>query len=134
MKKCPLFVLKLVLPFLTIDKDEKIVNSNCLNAVLLSHIKKICGFEEISESIDLALENGQVMDLSSKPKDYAKHYLDNRGPYVLVKIIENGTDTLIKDYLDESIHYIPLLDSFPVDKVKFSGNICFIFSPSCQKK
>ena len=66
--------------------EEKLVNPNCLSAVMLSHIKKTCGYSEITENIDLASEAGEVMDLVSKPREYAKKFLEPRTTYVLVKV------------------------------------------------
>lgn len=63
------------------------VNPNCLSAVLLNHIRKTCGFLEVQEHLDLASESGEVMDLASKPKEYAKKYLESRSTYILVKVI-----------------------------------------------
>ncbi|KAJ3326217.1 hypothetical protein HDV06_000093 [Boothiomyces sp. JEL0866] len=68
-------------------EEEKIVNPNCLSAVLLNHIRKTCGYENVVENLDLASESGEVMDLASKPKEYAKKFLEARSTYILVKVI-----------------------------------------------
>ncbi|KAJ3274888.1 hypothetical protein HDV01_001763 [Terramyces sp. JEL0728] len=67
--------------------EEKIVNPNCLSAVLLNHIRRSCGYENVIENLDLASESGEVMDLVSKPKEYAKKFLEARSTYILVKVI-----------------------------------------------
>jgi hypothetical protein len=61
----------------------------------------------------LASESGEVMDLVSKPKEYAKKYLEPRGIYILVKVVGDEND-------DSNFIYIPLLES-ATDKIKFSG-------------
>ena len=74
-----------------VANEEHIFNSNCLCAVLLNHIKKTCGYDAVTEPLDLAFESGEVMDLWTKPKEYARKYVDARGVYVLVKVL-GGTD------------------------------------------
>jgi hypothetical protein len=96
-------------------EEEKIVNPNCLCAVLLNHIRKVCNLESIPENLDLASESGDVVDLVSKPKEYAKKYLEPRTVYILVKVIGDDTD-------DSNFTYVPMLDSAQ-DKIKFSGII-----------
>lgn len=63
------------------------MNPNVLSSVLLNHIRKTCGFEGIQENIDLASESGEVVDLVSKGKEYAKKYLEPRTTYIPVKVI-----------------------------------------------
>ncbi|KAJ3390863.1 hypothetical protein HDU84_006954 [Entophlyctis sp. JEL0112] len=41
----------------------------------------------VSDHIDLATESGEVIDLSSKPKEYAKKFLEPRQSYILVRVI-----------------------------------------------
>jgi hypothetical protein len=53
--------------------------------VLLGYIKKTCGYEQ--DNIDLASETGEVIDLASKPKEYARKYVEPRGSYILVKCV-----------------------------------------------
>ncbi|KAH6570255.1 hypothetical protein BASA50_011293 [Batrachochytrium salamandrivorans] len=91
---------------------EKLVNPNCLGAVLLGHIKKSCGYNDLVESVDLASESGEVMDLISRPREYARKFLESRASYILVKVIGDESD-------DFSPTYIPLLD-MAGEKVKFS--------------
>ncbi|KAJ3216086.1 ddb1 and cul4 associated factor 7 [Dinochytrium kinnereticum] len=67
--------------------DEHLVNPNCLCSVLLSHIKKTCGFQDLAENIDLASETGEVVDLVSKPREYAKRFLEPRANYIVVKVV-----------------------------------------------
>ncbi|KAJ3261977.1 hypothetical protein HK103_003820 [Boothiomyces macroporosus] len=93
-------------------EEEKLVNPNCLSAVLLNHIRKTCGYENVVENLDLASESGEVMDLASKPKEYAKKFLESRATYILVKVMGDETD-------ESSPSYIPLLDN-AADKIKFS--------------
>eukprot|EP00842_Homolaphlyctis_polyrhiza_P006712 jgi/Hompol1/7041/HPOL_001911-RA len=92
--------------------EEKLVNPNCLSAVLLNHVKKTCGFAELVENIDLASESGEVMDLVSKPREYARKFLEPRTSYILVKVIGDETD-------ESSPVYVPLLDQVG-EKIKFS--------------
>ena len=95
--------------------EEKLVNPNCLNTVLLSHIKKSCGFEGLKENVDLASENGEVMDLLSNPKEYAKKYLEPRGSYILVKVLGD-------ENVEESTpSFVSLLDQQA--GIKFAGEI-----------
>jgi hypothetical protein len=54
---------------------------------MLSHIRKTCGYESVVENLDLASESGEVMDLTSKGKEYAKKYLELRATYILVKVV-----------------------------------------------
>ncbi|KAI8923208.1 hypothetical protein BC831DRAFT_472347 [Entophlyctis helioformis] len=92
--------------------EEKLVNPNCLCAVLLNHVKKTCGFTELIENIDLASESGEVMDLVSKPREYARKFLEPRSNYILVKVVGDESD-------ESSPTYMPLLDQTG-DKIKFS--------------
>ncbi|KAJ3010963.1 UNVERIFIED_CONTAM: hypothetical protein HDU68_001880 [Siphonaria sp. JEL0065] len=92
---------------------EKLVNHNCQANVVLAYIKKTCGFSSLSVPIDLASENGEVLDLNSKNRDSAKRYLDDRKAYIPVKVIGEFTD-------DATPTYLPLLD-LPADtKLKFA--------------
>lgn len=72
------------------DNLEKLVNPNCLSAVLLSHLRKTCGFDSIPEHLDLASESGEVMDLANKSKEYAKKFLEPHTTYILVKVVGGG--------------------------------------------
>ena len=96
------------------SNEERLCNPNCLSVVLLSHVKKSCGFESLSENIDLATESGEVLDLISKPKEVAKKFLEARGTYILVKVVGDDVD-------ESSPSFIPLLDS--AINVKFSSKI-----------
>ncbi|TPX49176.1 hypothetical protein SeMB42_g02702 [Synchytrium endobioticum] len=84
-------------------------------SVLLNHIKKhphvIKSLGPI-DSIDIASEAGEVVDLLAKGRDYAKKFLDPRSTYVLVKVI--GAD----ESGDGEVQYIPLCDQLG-DRVKF---------------
>ncbi|OAJ37137.1 hypothetical protein BDEG_21200 [Batrachochytrium dendrobatidis JEL423] len=93
------------------------VNPNCLGAVMLSHIKKSCGYADISENIDLASETGEVVDLVSRPREYARKFLEPRGSYILVKVIGDEME-------DSSPTYISLLDQAG-EKIKFSVFLIF---------
>ncbi|KAL2916866.1 hypothetical protein HK105_203645 [Polyrhizophydium stewartii] len=92
--------------------DEKLVNPNCLCAVLLNYVKKSCGFNELPENVDLASESGEVMDLVSKPREYARKFLEPRNSYILVKVLGDDSD-------DSSPTYLPLLDQVG-EKIKFA--------------
>jgi hypothetical protein len=93
--------------------EEKLMNPNVLCAVFLNHLRKTCGLDNVTENLDIASETGEVMDLSSKPKEYAKKFLEPRSTYILVKVIGEETE-------DASPTYIPLLDS-AADKIKFAS-------------
>lgn len=58
------------------------------------------------------------MDLVSKPKEYAKKYLEPRSVYILVKVVGDESD-------DSNFTYVSLLDSAH-DRIKFSGIIQLI--------
>ncbi|KAJ3307099.1 hypothetical protein HDV03_002610 [Kappamyces sp. JEL0829] len=88
---------------------------------MLSHIRKTCGFENVAENLDLASESGEVMDLASKGKEYARKYLEPRTSYILVKVIGDESE-------DSSPTYVPLLDN-AAEKIKFS-----ITNPNFKKK
>ena len=101
------------------QNEEKILNPNCLSAVLLSHIKKSCGFETLLEPIDLcSAETGEVVDLISKPKEYAKKYLEPRGSYVLLKVIGDDSE-------ESSSTFVSLLES---SNLKISSNFPTLIS------
>ncbi|KAI9168149.1 hypothetical protein H9P43_007520 [Blastocladiella emersonii ATCC 22665] len=81
------------------DNEEKPFNTNCLNTVLLGHIKASLGLE-FPEPIDLASEAGDELDLLSRPKEYARKAVEPRSVCTLVKVV--------KDEDDGSISYVPL--------------------------
>jgi hypothetical protein len=68
--------------------EEKTFNPDCLNVLLLEHIKQSCGYEHLLEPIDLATETGEVLELQAKRREYAKKTLELRGVYVLVKHVD----------------------------------------------
>ncbi|KAI8853740.1 hypothetical protein BC829DRAFT_382030 [Chytridium lagenaria] len=94
--------------------EEHLVNPNCLCSVLLSHIKKTCGFHDLSENVDLASETGEVVDLVSKPREYAKRFLEPRANYIVVKVVGEETE-------ESSPTYVSLLDQVG-DRIKFAGD------------
>jgi hypothetical protein len=96
--------------------EEKLVNPNCLSTVLLNHIKKTCGFEHLLEAIDLATESGEVIDLNSKPKEYAKKYLEPRCNYVLIKVMGDDSE-------ESTPTFVSLLEQST--GLKFSGKLFF---------
>jgi hypothetical protein len=97
--------------------EEKLFNPNCLSSVFLTHIKRSCGFEELLESVDLASENGEIMDLLNKPKEYAKKILEPRASYILLKVND--------DQIDDSLPaYVPLVDPSLTDKIKLVCKYC----------
>lgn len=96
--------------------EEKLVNPNTLNGVLLSHLKKSCGFESLTDPVDLASETGEVMDLMSRPKEYARKILEGRGVYILIKVI--GDEGTLQD--EGSPSFVSLLDQ-PAGGLKFSS-------------
>ncbi|KAJ3316317.1 hypothetical protein HDU76_001893 [Blyttiomyces sp. JEL0837] len=89
--------------------------------VLLNHVKRVCGFQEITENIDLASETGEVMDLVGKPKEYAKKYLEPRANYILVKVIGEETE-------ESQPTYISLLEQVG-EKLKFT-----LLNPTLRQK
>jgi hypothetical protein len=105
-----------IMSFITVrygQNEEKILNPNCLSSVLLSHIKKNCGFEGLAEPIDLfSAETGEVIDLLSKPKEYAKKYLEPRGTYILLKVVSDDSE-------ESSSTFVSLLES---SNIKISTN------------
>ncbi|KAI8616736.1 hypothetical protein BC830DRAFT_171104 [Chytriomyces sp. MP71] len=114
------------MPFCTIKfgaNEERLINPNVMNAVLLSHLKRVC-FEGNShgpapDHLDLATETGEVVDLHGKPKEYARKYLEGRGSYILVKAVGEESDDMV---------YVPLLDQIG-DKIKFG-----LTNPTKQQK
>ena len=92
--------------------EEYIFNSSCLSTVLLSHIKKTLGAEHTQTIIDLASENGDVVDLLSKGPQYAHKFIDTRSTYIVVRVVE-----------DESDASTPIYTAFGDfgDKTKFHG-------------
>ncbi|KAJ3414756.1 hypothetical protein HDV05_006095 [Chytridiales sp. JEL 0842] len=105
----------------SVANEEKLLNPNCLSSVLLSHIKKTCGFSDLPEPIDLASETGEVVDLVSKPKEYAKRFLEQRTSYILVKVIGEETE-------ESTPTYISLLDN-PEKPIKFA-----VLNPTQRQK
>ncbi|KAI9089576.1 hypothetical protein DFS34DRAFT_639067 [Phlyctochytrium arcticum] len=93
--------------------EERLANPNTLACVLLQHLKSSCGFGHLLENVDLASETGEVVDLVSKNKEYAKKFLDARGTYILVKVIGDEGDETTPTYLS-------LLDQPAGEKLKFS--------------
>ncbi|KAJ3195538.1 hypothetical protein HK101_011828 [Irineochytrium annulatum] len=75
-------------------------------------MEKTCGFQDMVENVDLASETGEVVDLVSKPREYAKRYLEPRTNYILVKVIGEETE-------ETSPTYVSLLDQVG-DKIKFA--------------
>ncbi|KAJ3291721.1 hypothetical protein HK104_005859 [Borealophlyctis nickersoniae] len=113
--------------------EDRLVNPNCLSSVLLHHIKRACGFDHLIENVDLASETGEVIDLASKPKEYAKKYVEGRASYILVKVIgENAALSLLSPFMtqahlnhtdeteDSSPTYVSLLEQTGAEKIKFS--------------
>lgn len=74
------------------DNQEKIINANCQSAVLLGHLKKSCGFSSLAEPLDLSTEAGEVLDLQSKPREYASKFIEPRSTCILVKVIRDDED------------------------------------------
>ncbi|TPX65590.1 hypothetical protein SpCBS45565_g05057 [Spizellomyces sp. 'palustris'] len=95
--------------------EERLVNPNTLASVLLHHLKTSCGFSHLLENVDLASETGEVIDLQSKSKEYAKKYLDGRATYILVKVIGDETD-------ESAPTYVSLLEQQGGEKLKFSAS------------
>ncbi|KAJ3064961.1 hypothetical protein HDU98_011647 [Podochytrium sp. JEL0797] len=111
------------MPFITVKYGaglEKLVNPDCQSIVVLSFIKKACGFSHFFSPIDLATEAGEVLDLNSKPREVAKKYLDDRKCYIPVKVIGEFSEDVCPTFL-------PLLDLPADSKIKF-------FIPGTEKK
>jgi hypothetical protein len=66
------------------------VNNECISVLLLSYLRKVCGYEHLTEPLDLATDGGEVLDLQGKPKEYASKYADTRGTFILVKLMSGG--------------------------------------------
>ena len=62
-----------------------ILNSDCQVKVLLDWIRKKCGMER-GTIIDLADEDGIILDLIHKKDDYASQWVTPRKLYLLVKV------------------------------------------------
>jgi hypothetical protein len=61
-----------------------------MSPVLLQYMAKVCAVEESlgpKEQLDLASETGEIVDLPSRPRDYARRFLEARGTYILVKSV-----------------------------------------------
>ena len=97
---------------LSLVNEERVFNSNCQSQVLLSHIKKSTGHEFLTESIDLANEAGEVLDLASKGKEYAQRYLEPRSILFLVKVVVDDEDG--------GITYVALQEEAAREKIKFA--------------
>ncbi|XP_041354637.1 uncharacterized protein CXorf65 homolog isoform X2 [Gigantopelta aegis] len=93
------------------DQCSKLVNYNCRNKVLLSHIKKTC-LGAKNEVIDLSDENGIVKNLRQHPNDYGTAYFKKRESVILLKVqsIQGTGDQ------PEKILFIPMLNSLENDK------------------
>ena len=65
----------------------------------------------MAESVDLATETGEVIDLLGKPKEYAKKSLEPRSTYILLKVNDDQGD-------ESQPAYVPLLDPSLSDKIK----------------
>ncbi|KAJ3368974.1 hypothetical protein GGF31_005935 [Allomyces arbusculus] len=94
------------------DNDERLFNSNCLNTVLLGHIKAALKLT-FPEPVDLALDSGDVLDLASKPREYAKKYIEPRAVCTLLKVVQ--------DEDDGGTAYVPLLDNAAADRFRVAG-------------
>ncbi|KAI9202332.1 uncharacterized protein BJ171DRAFT_584239 [Polychytrium aggregatum] len=95
--------------------EEKMVNPNCLNLVMLNHIKRVCKLDNFPDPIDLASDSGEVLDLISKPKEYAKNFITLRNTYIAVRVVQVEKD----DDADETQPaYISLLEG--TEKMKFT--------------
>ena len=131
---CGLLITQCAFP----ANEERLANPNCLCSVLLHHIKRACGFENLIENVDLASETGEVIDLVSKPKEYARKYVEGRGNYILVKVMGGkglisaccieGTVVFEHASIDESEDssptYMSLLEQTG-EKIKFSGTFIY---------
>ncbi|KAJ3246405.1 hypothetical protein HDU78_007122 [Chytriomyces hyalinus] len=113
------------MPFITVKygaNNEKLVNPDVQSAVLLTHIKNTCGFSSATYPIDLATETGEVIDLCSKSREYAKKYVEDRKAYIVVRVVGevdaeeftiNGANSAVV------VSYQPLLDTLSDSKLKF---------------
>ncbi|KAL7753356.1 hypothetical protein RI367_001131 [Sorochytrium milnesiophthora] len=91
---------------------QRLFNANCLCIVLLTFIKESLGLD-FGETIDLADESGEVLDLAGHPREYAKKYLEPRGVYTLIKV-------LTADAVDDGAKYQPLVDA-PSESFKLTA-------------
>ncbi|ORZ40011.1 hypothetical protein BCR44DRAFT_1496204 [Catenaria anguillulae PL171] len=89
------------------NNAERLFNTNCMNTVLLSHIKHALELD-FAEPVDLATDAGDILDLISKPKEYARKSIEPRSVCTLLKVV--------KDDEDGSIVYVPLAESAALEK------------------
>ncbi|XP_066281727.1 uncharacterized protein CXorf65 homolog [Branchiostoma lanceolatum] len=83
------------------ENKSEIFNPKCRVLLLLKAIRDKCGCEH-GDTIDLADETGEVMELASHPGDYASNYLPERATFILIKVekeCEGG---------EEDVRYLPL--------------------------
>jgi hypothetical protein len=100
-----------------VDNEERIYNANCLNVVLLGHIKSSLALD-FPEPVDLANDEGEVLDLLSKPKEYARKWIEPRSSCTLVKVLRGmySDGTINHRSLPNILHAITIISIY-----RFSG-------------
>ncbi|XP_019618568.1 PREDICTED: uncharacterized protein CXorf65 homolog [Branchiostoma belcheri] len=91
------------------ENKSEIFNPKCRVLLLLKAIRDKCGCEH-GDTIDLADETGEVMELSTHPGDYASNYLHARATFILIKVekeCEGG---------EEDVRYLPLFKGTGLSK------------------
>ncbi|KAJ1555094.1 hypothetical protein HK405_003265 [Cladochytrium tenue] len=89
--------------------EERLVNTNCLASVLLGYVKRVCGYGDLADAVDLATETGEVVDLVGRGRgEYAKKYLEPRASYILVRVVGDAEDD--GGAGGGALTYLPLLD------------------------
>ncbi|XP_078590885.1 uncharacterized protein LOC144870500 isoform X2 [Branchiostoma floridae x Branchiostoma japonicum] len=82
------------------ENKSEIFNPKCRVLLLLKAIRDKCGCEH-GDTIDLADETGEVMELANHPGDYASNYLHERATFILIKVEKcEGSE--------EDVRYLPL--------------------------
>ncbi|KAJ1499233.1 hypothetical protein HMI56_004506, partial [Coelomomyces lativittatus] len=90
------------------DNEDRLFNTQCTNGVLLSHIKKSIN---VLDTIDLATETGEVLELLTKPKEYARKYIEPRSICTIVKVVQPENE-------EDEASYIPLFDHVNIEKLR----------------
>ena len=49
------------------------------------------------DTLDLATDSGEVLDLPGRAREYARRYLEPRGTYYLVKVVGGGNNIFMAD-------------------------------------
>merc|ERR1712087_63135 len=69
------------------DNQTTLFNMDCWGIVLVHHMKEVCGFAEIPETIDLQRDDSSLVGLSDIGTQSAKDKLKPKATYTLCKLI-----------------------------------------------